>query len=51
MWKAGCKLPTPRGQERPITALCGAKIDKGWLTLQESGTFVRFTQAGADLFA
>jgi hypothetical protein len=26
-------------------------IDKGWLLLHESGTFVRFTQAGADLFA
>jgi hypothetical protein len=26
-------------------------IEKGWLVLYESGTFVRFTQAGADLFA
>jgi hypothetical protein len=26
-------------------------IAKGWLELHESGTFVRFTQAGADLFA
>ena len=26
-------------------------IEKGWLELHESGTFVRFTQAGADLFA
>jgi hypothetical protein len=26
-------------------------IAKGWLQLHESGTFVRFTQAGADLFA
>jgi hypothetical protein len=26
-------------------------IDKGWLLLHESGTFVRFTQAGAELFA
>jgi hypothetical protein len=25
--------------------------DRGWLVLHESGTFVRFTQAGADLFA
>jgi hypothetical protein len=23
----------------------------GWLVLHESGTFVRFTQSGADLFA
>ena len=26
-------------------------IERGWLTMHESGTFVRFTQAGADLFA
>jgi hypothetical protein len=26
-------------------------IEKGWLVLHESGTFARFTQAGADLFA
>ena len=26
-------------------------IARGWLVLHESGTFVRFTQAGADLFA
>jgi hypothetical protein len=26
-------------------------IENGWLVLHESGTFVRLTQAGADLFA
>jgi hypothetical protein len=26
-------------------------IAKGWLTLDRSGTYVRFTQAGAELFA
>ena len=26
-------------------------IERGWLELHESGTFVRFTQAGTDLFA
>jgi hypothetical protein len=26
-------------------------IERGWLELDRSGTFVRFTQAGADLFA
>ena len=26
-------------------------IERGWLELDESGTFVRFTQAGSDLFA
>jgi hypothetical protein len=28
-----------------------ALIEWGWLVMHESGTFVRFTQAGADLFA
>ena len=26
-------------------------ITRGWLELHESGTYVQFTQAGADLFA
>ncbi len=26
-------------------------IERGWIVLHESGTFIRFTQAGADLFA
>ncbi|QDW38990.1 hypothetical protein FFI89_018670 [Bradyrhizobium sp. KBS0727] len=26
-------------------------IENGWLKLHESGTFVTFTQAGADMFA
>ena len=26
-------------------------IKRGWLELHESGTFVKFTPAGADLFA
>jgi hypothetical protein len=26
-------------------------IERGWLVLHESGTFVRFTQTGSDLFA
>ena len=26
-------------------------IERGWLELHESGTFVRFTQTGKDLFA
>jgi hypothetical protein len=26
-------------------------IERGWLWLHESGTFVKFTRAGADLFA
>jgi hypothetical protein len=26
-------------------------IERGWVVVHESGTFIRFTQAGADLFA
>ena len=26
-------------------------IDRGWIDLHESGTYVKFTQAGAELFA
>jgi hypothetical protein len=26
-------------------------IERGWLELHESGTYAKFTQAGADLFA
>jgi hypothetical protein len=26
-------------------------IDRGWLSMHESGTFVRFTPFGAELFA
>jgi hypothetical protein len=26
-------------------------IDRGWLTMHESGTYVKFTQAGAEPFA
>jgi hypothetical protein len=36
-------------------AECKAGLDlaiaRGWLVLHESGTYVRFTQAGAELFA
>jgi hypothetical protein len=26
-------------------------IDRGWLQMHESGTYVKFTQTGAELFA
>jgi hypothetical protein len=26
-------------------------MERGWLTMHESGTYVKFVQAGADLFA
>ena len=38
---------------RPDEYLAALKlvIDRGWLTLDRSGTYVKFTQAGAELFA
>jgi hypothetical protein len=33
------------------TARLKLAIDRGWIEMHESGTFVRFTQVGADLFA
>ena len=38
---------TPAEYKAGLT-LC---IERGWLVLHESGTFVKFTPAGADLFA
>ena len=37
----------------PAEYLAGLKlaIERGWLLLHESGTYAKFTQAGADLFA
>jgi hypothetical protein len=29
----------------------GRAVELGWLEMHESGTFVRFTQSGSDLFA
>jgi hypothetical protein len=36
-----------------FAALAGLKhaIERGWIILHESGTYLKFTQAGADLFA
>jgi hypothetical protein len=33
------------------TAGLNLAIERGWLEMHESGTYVKFTQAGADLFA
>ena len=42
-------------KEGGTTEECGAglkfAIDQGWLLKHESGTYVKFTPAGADLFA
>ena len=40
-----------KGHAGRIEGWPGHGIERGWLTLHESGTFVRFTQVGADLFA
>ena len=40
-----------RGSPAEYKAGLDRAIEKGWLVLHESGTFVKFTQAGADLFA
>ena len=40
-----------RATPAEYSACLNLAIERGWLVLHESGTFVRFTQAGADLFA
>jgi hypothetical protein len=40
-----------RGTPAEYRAGLNLAIDRGWLCMHESGTFVKFTQAGADLFA
>jgi hypothetical protein len=39
-----CPQPQPRRWS-------GVAIERGWLKMNESGTYLRFTPAGADLFA
>jgi len=40
-----------RGTPVEYSAGLALAIERGWLELHESGTFVRFTQSGSDLFA
>jgi hypothetical protein len=42
-----------RERATPAEYSAGLKlaIERGWLVLHESGTYVKFTQSGADLFA
>jgi hypothetical protein len=40
-----------KGTPAEYSAGLALAIERGWLTMHESGTFVRFTQSGADLFA
>lgn len=44
-------LYVDRGTPAEYSAGLKLAIERGWLELHDSGTFVRFTQSGADLFA
>ena len=44
-------LYVDRGTPEEYAAGLALAIQRGWLELHGSGTFVKFTQAGADLFA
>ena len=44
-------LYVDRGTPEEYAAGLALAIERGWLELHDSGTFVRFTQSGADLFA
>ena len=44
-------LYVDRGTPEEYAAGLALAIERGWLELHDSGTFVRFGQAGADLFA
>ena len=44
-------LYVDRGTPAEYSAGLSYAIERGWLTKHESGTFVRLSQAGADLFA
>jgi hypothetical protein len=40
-----------KGTPAEYKACLDLAIARGWLVLHESGTYVKFTQAGAELFA
>jgi hypothetical protein len=40
-----------RGTPAEYSAGLQFTIERGWLVMHESGTYVKFTQAGVDLFA
>jgi hypothetical protein len=44
-------LSGDKGTPAEYAAGLALAIERGWLTMHESGTFVRFTQSGSDLFA
>jgi hypothetical protein len=44
-------LSEHKGSPAEYKAGLEVAISRGWLALHESGTYVKFTQAGAELFA
>jgi len=44
-------LYVDRGSPAEYSAGLKLAIERGWLKIHDSGTFVKFTAAGADLFA
>ncbi|WP_275188273.1 hypothetical protein [Bradyrhizobium sp. CSA112] len=44
-------LYVDRGTPAQYSAGLAFAIERGWIKMHESGTFVRFEQAGSDLFA
>ena len=44
-------LSEHKGSPAEYKAGLDLAIERGWLVLHESGTYVKFTQAGAELFA
>ena len=40
-----------KGTPKEYKAGLDLAVERGWLELHDSGTFVKFTKAGADLFA
>jgi hypothetical protein len=47
----GLFLYSSKGSPQEYGAGLKLAIERGWLWLHESGTYLRFTQAGAELFA
>jgi hypothetical protein len=47
----GLMLFEHRATPAEYSAGLNLAIERGWLEEHESGTYVKFTQAGADLFA
>ena len=44
-------LYVDRGTPAEYSAGLAYAIERGWIKMHESGTFVRFEQAGSDLFS